>query len=169
MNEERLKAWLESRKLQKAGRNVTDLFTKLRTGDRNALSAAITILESTLPEDQEIATGLIQKCLPYAGNSLRIGITGVPGVGKSTFIESFGQEVLRYRQKLAVLAIDPSSERSGGSILGDKTRMEQLSHWNGSLSARLLPVRLWVELPGKRENPLSCAKLPGMIVFLLKR
>ncbi len=127
MNPDKLKEWLASRKRERAHRNADELFDLLRKGDRIALSAAITMLESTLTEDQKNASELIQKCLPFAGSSIRIGITGVPGVGKSTFIEQFGQTVLEKRSKLAVLAIDPSSEKSGGSILGDKTRMEQLS------------------------------------------
>jgi LAO/AO transport system kinase len=96
-------------------------------GDRSLLSQAITIIESALPEHQQLARGIIKDSLPHAGNSVRIGITGVPGVGKSTFIESLGTRVTASGKRLAVLAIDPSSERSGGSILGDKTRMEDLS------------------------------------------
>jgi LAO/AO transport system kinase len=96
-------------------------------GDRTLLSKAITLIESHLPEHQVLAKEIVEKCLPHSGKSLRIGITGVPGVGKSTFIESFGKLVTGNGEKLAVLAIDPSSERTKGSILGDKTRMEQLS------------------------------------------
>lgn len=108
-------------------RKAEPLFAGIRSKSRAHLSAAITLLESTRPEDIEEAQQLIQLCLPHAGNSLRIGITGVPGVGKSSFIEVFGQTVIESGKRLAVLAIDPSSERTGGSILGDKTRMEQLS------------------------------------------
>ena len=96
-------------------------------GDRMILAKAITLIESTRAEDNELAQGIIQACLPKAGNSLRIGITGVPGAGKSTFLEALGTRLAQDGMKLAVLAVDPSSERSGGSILGDKTRMEQLS------------------------------------------
>jgi LAO/AO transport system kinase len=96
-------------------------------GDRSLLSQAITIIESTLPEHRELAWDIINGSLPHTGKSIRIGITGVPGVGKSTFIESLGSRITASGKKLAVLAIDPSSERSGGSILGDKTRMEDLS------------------------------------------
>ena len=96
-------------------------------GDVVMLSRAITLIESSLPEHADASSEIIRKCLPHAGNSLRIGITGVPGVGKSTFIESFGNLVTQRNKKLAVLAVDPSSERSKGSILGDKTRMENLS------------------------------------------
>jgi len=103
-----------------------EFFEAIRTGNRMMLSKAITLIESSLPEDQKMASKIIHLCLPYSGNSIRIGITGVPGVGKSTFIESLGTKLTLLNHKLAVLAIDPSSERSGGSILGDKTRMEQL-------------------------------------------
>ncbi|MBQ8361261.1 MAG: methylmalonyl Co-A mutase-associated GTPase MeaB [Bacteroidaceae bacterium] len=96
-------------------------------GNITLLSQAVTLVESTLPEHQAIAQEVIEKCLPHAGNSMRIGISGVPGAGKSTSIDAFGLHVLEQGGKLAVLAIDPSSERSKGSILGDKTRMEKLS------------------------------------------
>ena len=97
-------------------------------GDVTILSQAVTLVESLLPEHQAIAQEVIEKCLPFSGNSVRIGISGVPGAGKSTSIDVFGTHVLStYGGKLAVLAIDPSSERTKGSILGDKTRMEKLS------------------------------------------
>ena len=96
-------------------------------GDVSILGRAVTLVESTAADHQAIAQEVIEKCLPYSGNSRRIGITGVPGAGKSTSIDVFGLHVLKQGGKLAVLAIDPSSERSQGSILGDKTRMEKLS------------------------------------------
>jgi len=99
----------------------------IRNHDRTILSQAITLVESSLPSHQSIAAWIIEECLPFSGNSVRIGITGVPGVGKSTFIESLGRKVTGWGRKLAVLAIDPSSKRTGGSIMGDKTRMEILS------------------------------------------
>ena len=95
-------------------------------GNISILSKAITLIESLLPEHYHQAQEVIEKCLSYTNNSIRIGITGVPGAGKSTFIESIGNQVISLGHKLAVLAIDPSSERSNGSILGDKTRMETL-------------------------------------------
>lgn len=91
------------------------------------MSMAITLIESSLPAHYALAQEVIDACLPHSGKSIRIGITGVPGVGKSTFIESFGKLLTANGHKVAVLAIDPSSERSKGSILGDKTRMEELS------------------------------------------
>ena len=96
-------------------------------GDVTVLSRAVTLVESQAPEHQQLAQEVIEKCLPHAGKSKRIGITGVPGAGKSTSIDVFGLHVLKRGGKLAVLAIDPSSERTKGSILGDKTRMEKLS------------------------------------------
>ena len=97
------------------------------SGDRRALAKAITLVESARPQDRKASQNLLNELLPHTGNSIRIGITGVPGVGKSTFIESFGQTVIGDGKKVAVLAVDPSSPVAGGSILGDKTRMEQLS------------------------------------------
>jgi LAO/AO transport system kinase len=96
-------------------------------GNRTILSQAITLIESSLPEDYEMAQTIIEKCLPYSAASIRIGITGVPGAGKSTFIESFGLHIAGEGRKIAVLTIDPSSGHSMGSILGDKTRMPKLS------------------------------------------
>ena len=96
-------------------------------GNRTVLGRAITLIESSLQCHYDMAQRVIAKCLPYSGKSFRIGITGVPGAGKSTFIETFGLHITEAGNKLAVLAIDPSSGRTGGSILGDKTRMEQLS------------------------------------------
>ncbi|MBN1820309.1 MAG: methylmalonyl Co-A mutase-associated GTPase MeaB [Prolixibacteraceae bacterium] len=96
-------------------------------GNITILSKAVTIIESSKPAHQDIAREIVLKCMPYSGNSVRVGITGVPGVGKSTFIEVLGKQITSQNKKLAVLAVDPSSERSKGSILGDKTRMEELS------------------------------------------
>jgi len=97
-------------------------------GDRVLLSRAITIVESNLESDKILAKEIIQAILPHSGKSIRIGITGVPGVGKSTFIEVFGKHLVNESHKVAILSIDPSSQRSKGSILGDKTRMEELAN-----------------------------------------
>ncbi|MCU0393896.1 MAG: methylmalonyl Co-A mutase-associated GTPase MeaB, partial [Thermoflexibacter sp.] len=94
--------------------------------NRFVLSRAITLVESELASDNLLASALIEALLPFTGKSIRIGITGVPGVGKSTFIEAFGSLITGLGKKLAVLAIDPTSQRTGGSIMGDKTRMETL-------------------------------------------
>ncbi len=107
--------------------SVNELLEGVLSKDLAALAQAVTLVESTLPQHQEIAQELIERCLPLSGKSIRIGITGVPGAGKSTFIEALGMHVLRAKRRLAVLAIDPSSEKTKGSILGDKTRMLQLA------------------------------------------
>lgn len=103
------------------------LADKIRSGNIRAIGKGITLIESRKPEHFQKAAGLLDLLLPYCGNSLRIGITGVPGVGKSTFIEAFGTYLTGAGHKVAVLAVDPSSQITGGSILGDKTRMEELS------------------------------------------
>ncbi len=100
---------------------------KLLAGNRRALAKAITLVESKLDRHREQAQDILEQVLPHSGNSIRIGITGVPGVGKSTFIEAFGLHLIAQGKKVAVLAVDPSSPIAGGSILGDKTRMEELS------------------------------------------
>ncbi len=107
--------------------SVDDFVAGILNKNLAVLSQAVTLVESTRPEHQEKAQQVIERCLPYAGKSVRIGITGVPGAGKSTFIDALGMHLVGSGHRLAVLAIDPSSERSKGSILGDKTRMEELS------------------------------------------
>lgn len=108
--------------------NIVALKEEILNGNKVALAKAITLVESNKPSHRQMADNLINALLPYSGNSLRIGITGVPGVGKSTFIEVLGIGLIeKYNKKVAVLAIDPSSNLSGGSILGDKTRMNVLS------------------------------------------
>ena len=112
---------------RKPQRTANEFVEGILHGDRVVLSQAITLVESSLPQHYTLSQEIIAACLPYSGKSIRIGITGVPGVGKSTFIEAFGKLITSQGHNLAVLAIDPSSERSKGSILGDKTRMEELS------------------------------------------
>ena len=107
---------------------VGEMVEGILKGDVTILSQAVTLIESVNPEHQQKAQEVIDKCLPYSGNSIRVGISGVPGAGKSTSIDEFGIHVLKEKGgRLAVLAIDPSSERTKGSILGDKTRMEKLA------------------------------------------
>jgi LAO/AO transport system kinase len=127
MDQQHLENWMNKRKERRASRTLDALLTGLRNGDRQTLAESITLVESTRPEDMRLAAELVQACLPFSGKSIRVGITGVPGVGKSTFIESFGKVLVDQGLKVAVLAIDPSSSTSGGSILGDKTRMQDLS------------------------------------------
>ena len=101
-------------------------------GNITLLSQAVTLIESAKPEHRQFAQEIIERCLPYTGQSVRIGFTGIPGAGKSTSIDTFGMHLIRQGHKIAVLAIDPSSERSKGSILGDKTRMESLAREKNS-------------------------------------
>lgn len=124
VSEDSVKRFLQKRKRQPT---PDEFFRGIQAGDITMLSQAVTLVESAKPEHQQVAREVISKCLPFAGNSVRIGITGVPGAGKSTFIEVLGKMLTVKGHRLAVLAIDPSSERSKGSILGDKTRMEELS------------------------------------------
>lgn len=115
------------KRLQRKEYTPAEFVEGILKGNITILSQAVTLVESAKPEHQQTAQEIIEKCLPYAGKSVRIGITGVPGAGKSTSIDAFGTYIIQQQHKLAVLAIDPSSERSKGSILGDKTRMEELS------------------------------------------
>ncbi len=107
--------------------SIQQFTSGLRDGNVSILGRAITLVESTRISHQKKAQAILEECMPYIGKSVRIGITGVPGVGKSTFIERFGKLLTSLGKKVAVLAIDPSSEQGRGSILGDKTRMEELS------------------------------------------
>ncbi|HRY31667.1 MAG TPA: methylmalonyl Co-A mutase-associated GTPase MeaB [Bacteroidales bacterium] len=116
------------KKVRKQLFTAEEYYNGIIRGDRTLLSQAITLVESALPAHREIAANIIALCLPHCGKSFRIGITGVPGVGKSTFIEAFGTYLTALEHRVAVLAVDPSSRRSGGSILGDKTRMETLAN-----------------------------------------
>lgn len=115
------------KKIKKRDVTIEEYVKGILEGDRTLLGRAITLIESNLTAHIQEAQKIIKECLPYAGESIRIGITGVPGVGKSSFIEVFGNHLRKLGHKIAILAIDPSSERTKGSILGDKTRMESLA------------------------------------------
>ncbi len=120
--------YLQRHRFRRRELSAAEMVEGIVKGDVTILSQAVTLVESVNPAHQQKAQEVINKCLPYSGNSIRVGISGVPGAGKSTSIDEFGIHVLKqHGGKLAVLAIDPSSERSKGSILGDKTRMEKLS------------------------------------------
>jgi len=114
------------KKLQRKEISIPDIFESIRSRKTAGLSKGITLIESTQRKHIDLAQKLIEKCLPYANKSIRIGITGIPGVGKSTFIEVLGTLLIKLGKRVAVLAVDPSSSQSKGSILGDKTRMESL-------------------------------------------
>ncbi len=136
-------------------------------GNRTILSRAITLVESISLQHQKVAQEIIEKCLPHSGKSMRIGITGVPGVGKSTFIEALGTFITNLGENLAVLAIDPSSERSKGSILGDKTRMEELSR---NPKAFIRPTPSTGSLGGvarkTRESMILCEAAGFDVIFI---
>lgn len=136
-------------------------------GNRVILSKAISVIESYLPRDNELAEQILAKVVPHAGNSIRVGITGVPGVGKSTFIESFGKHITSLNKKLAVLTVDPSSQRSKGSILGDKTRMIDLAT---DPLAYIRPSASGSALGGvsskTRESMLLCEAAGYEVVFI---
>jgi len=158
----------ENKKLSST-RHSTDYYVQgILNGKRAILSQAITLVESTLISDQELAQKIIESCLPYSQNSIRIGITGVPGVGKSTFIEALGSILVeKYDKKLAVLAIDPSSERSKGSILGDKTRMEKLSnHPNAFIRPSPSAGSLGGVAQKTRESIILCEAAGYDIIFI---
>ena len=126
-NKAKIDRLIAKKKQHRSTLSVEILMEGILEGNTNALSETITLLESTRAEDQAKAQKIINACIPYSGKAFRIGVTGVPGVGKSTFIENFGIHVINSGKKVAVLAIDPSSEKTGGSIMGDKTRMNELS------------------------------------------
>ena len=107
--------------------SLDDYFAGVRSGDLGVLARAITLIESNAPAHQELAQTLLTRLLPHTGDAMRVGITGIPGAGKSTFIECLGMRLCEAGRKVAVLAVDPSSSVHGGSVLGDKVRMEQLS------------------------------------------
>jgi len=140
----------------------------VRGGDRRALAKAITLLESRRADHAKLGQQLLEELLPHAGRAVRLGITGTPGVGKSTFIEALGLHLLAQGHKVAVLAVDPSSPRSGGSILGDKTRMERLAQ---ELGAFIRPSPSGGSLGGvahrTRETLLLC-EAAGFDVVLVE-
>jgi LAO/AO transport system kinase len=127
MENNHLQNWINKRKERRNSLTADTLVDRLKNGDRAALATAITLIESTRSEDLKLANEIINACLDVKNDSIRIGITGVPGVGKSTFIEAFGKFLAEKQLNIAVLAIDPTSQATGGSILGDKTRMQELS------------------------------------------
>jgi LAO/AO transport system kinase len=150
-------------------RSITaqDYFNGIRQGNRGLLGQAITLVESALPRHQELAQEVINRCIPYSGKSVRLGITGVPGVGKSTFVEALGRYLTGRGHKVAVLAIDPSSQRTKGSILGDKTRMEELAN---DPSAFIRPSSSSGTLGGvarnTRETVILCEAAGFDVIFI---
>jgi len=160
-------AGLANIRRHRSRRDTDKLVKQIKTGNRTALSQAITLVESSKQEHQQQAQSVVERCLPHANNSIRIGITGIPGVGKSTFIESLGNHILEQEHKLAVLAVDPTSTKSRGSILGDKTRMETLANHN---RAYIRPSSTGGSLGGvarkTRESIILCEAAGYDIIFI---
>jgi LAO/AO transport system kinase len=146
---------------------VDDYFAGVRSGDVAVLARALTLIESSSPRHQPLAEALLTQVLPHTGCAIRVGITGVPGVGKSTFIEALGLHLVRSGLRVAVLAVDPSSSISGGSILGDKTRMPRLS---AELAAYIRPSPTSGTLGGvarrTRESMLVCEAAGYRVVLI---
>ena len=148
-------------------RSAEEYVTGILNGDRVTLSQAITLLESTRPDHRETARTVVEECLPHSGDSIRVAVTGVPGVGKSTFIETLGQRLVAEGHRLAVLTVDPSSERSKGSILGDKTRMGRLaSNENAFIRPSPTTGTLGGVAPKTREAILLCEAAGYETVFV---
>lgn len=141
-----------------SGRTVTELAAAIRSGDRAALPRAITLLESTRADHQEQAQQLLLELTPDAGDAHRVGITGIPGVGKSTSIEALGMHLIGLGHKVAVLAVDPSSTRTGGSILGDKTRMARLANHPDATSGHRRRRARWAAWPRPPAKRWSCSR-----------
>lgn len=145
-----------------------ELIKGVSEGDRKTLSQAITLIESKAPRDFDKAQRVLQALLPRTGKALRIGISGVPGAGKSTFIESFGQMLCHQGYKVAVLAVDPTSSITGGSILGDKTRMQMLSR-EPNCFIRPSPAKgTLAALPGKSRETMLLCEAAGCDVILVE-
>ncbi len=147
---------------------MINLFERIKKQDRKALSEGITILESQLLKDKKKAIKLIEKCLPLSGNSMRIGITGPPGAGKSTFIEEFGSILTKKGNKVAVLAIDPSSKKSQGSILGDKTRMTNLSNDKNAFIRPTAARNILGGISGNTKESIILCEAAGFNIILVE-
>ena len=147
---------------------LEDTVRRLRLGERATLAQAMTLVESNHPRHQPLSTQLLDAIMPFTGNALRLGITGTPGAGKSTFLEAFGMLLIHHGLRVAVIAVDPSSPVSGGSILGDKTRMTELAR---AESAFIRPVPSCGHLGGAsqraRELMLLC-EAAGFDVVIVK-
>jgi len=155
------------RKPRRRALNVDELYEGILRGDRTALARGITCVESEAPRHQVIARELLRRCLPHSGNSIRIGITGIPGAGKSQFLECIGKLLCEAEKRVAVLAVDPSSSVTGGSILGDKTRMENLCR---DVRAFIRPSPAGATLGGvaakTRESMILCEAAGYKVIFV---
>ena len=149
-NEELRRATDATRSARPPKMTIDDYVEGVLAGDRMKLSRAITMVESNAPKHYTMAQDIVQRLLPYTGRAIRVGITGVPGAGKSTIIEALGTKLCQAGHKVAVLAVDPSSSVTGGAILGDKTRMEQLAK-----EPNALPAAPWAASPARAGRPCS--------------
>ncbi len=147
---------------------LNDYVNGIKSSNRVILSQAITLIESALTFDRDLSESLLGKILPSTGNSLRIGITGVPGVGKSTFIESFGLHLCEMGHKVAILAVDPSSQKTRGSILGDKTRMEELSHHKNAFIRPSPTGRSLGGVANKTRETILLCEAAGFDIILIE-
>jgi len=157
-----------SQRKQRRRLSPEEIIAGVRAGERGILARAITLIESNSPRHRETARAVLQELLPATGKSIRIGITGVPGVGKSTFIETFGKQLCKQGHRVAVLAVDPTSNVSGGSILGDKTRMEELVH---EPNAFVRPSPSGGTLGGvarKSRETILCCEAAGFDVIIVE-
>ena len=162
--------YLQRNRFKRRELSVGEMVEGILKGNVTILSQAVTLIESVNPAHQQKAQEVIEKCLPYSGNSIRVGISGVPGAGKSTSIDEFGMHILKEKGgKLAVLAIDPSSERTKGSILGDKTRMEKLALHPDSFIRPAHRQALWEVLHARLAKLSFFVRLQAMTRFSLKR
>ena len=148
--------------------NADEYADGIKKGDRSTLSRAITLIESTKNEYRELGQAILEKCYGLAGHSIRIGITGVPGVGKSTFIEKFGMHLIEQGKKVAVLAIDPSSSITKGSILGDKTRMETLAVHENAYVRPTPAAGILGGVAGKTREAILLCEASGFDIIIVE-
>ena len=162
--------YLKRGRVKRRELSAAEMVEGITKGDVTILSQAVTLVESVNPDHQAKAQEVINKCLPYSGNSIRVGISGVPGAGKSTSIDEFGIHVLKEKGgKLAVLAIDPSSERSKGSILGDKTRMEKLARKTRETIVLCEAAgfdKIFVETVGVGQSETACHSMVDFFLLI---
>ena len=160
------KSVLPSPELSAADQQLVD---GVLAGQRRALAKTITLIESTREDHQQRAQQVLRKLLPHSGRAIRVGISGVPGAGKSTFIEALGVWLIENGHKLAVLAVDPSSSVSGGSILGDKTRMEQLCQCEGAFIRPSPSASACKSLPALPMVMNTSNGLPSSSLFIVMK
>ncbi|MEE2961090.1 MAG: methylmalonyl Co-A mutase-associated GTPase MeaB [Myxococcota bacterium] len=147
---------------------IDDFYNGIIQGERAILAQAITLMESKKPSDRPLAEALLARILPHTGNSIRVGLSGIPGSGKSTLIESLGNHIVSSGKKLAVLAVDPSSTLSGGSILGDKTRMETLSTQNNAFIRPSPTAGSLGGVAARTREAMLCCEAAGYNIVIIE-